>query len=83
MVALHCYEIGPDTVIARDPEDVRVVLVECYGDDALGDYKDDEPRELPEGKMLGVRDDDGVVTRKPVSEWIAENGRGLLCSTEF
>lgn len=114
---LHCYRIGPDTVVAYDEADARVVLVEMYGEVVEGEAC--EP--LPGDRELAICDYDApdafergcpclgwarenmtalaaVATRHahnghhpdcpvwcerlPVAQWIAQHGRGLLCSTE-
>ena len=80
-----------DWVIAADRADADSVLCEHYasardepltrdqlvreGLEVTGDWPDDKP--------LTITDDDGTKTTLLPAEWIAREGRGFLCSTEF
>lgn len=76
-----------DTVVAEDLADVRAVLVDLYGDS-------DEVTEMMNDGFLPVSDDTSITIHNvedvpankltlTATEWIAREGRGLLCSTEF
>ncbi len=74
-----------DWVIAESMDDANQVLCEHYQrtpekllEDELqvvGQRADDKP--------LTITDDDGTKTTLLPEEWVAREGRGFLCSTEF
>lgn len=82
-----------DTVIAEDLADVRKVLAEMYGDsdevteminDGFAPVADDQAITIvnvdetqADGRKMPVR------MTLTAAEWIAREGRGLLCSTEY
>ena len=90
---LHVFEIGPDTVIAYDVDDAWTVWSEQSGEDR-DDYETyDDPVLLPDDKTLSIWcDADGIAepngdgadtVERTCAEWIAREGRGFLCSTEY
>jgi hypothetical protein len=81
---LRAFTNGTDTVIARHLEDVRAVLVELgMSVEAAAAMLDEHWSEKSADQVVGIVDDAGVETKKTVAEWIAERGRGFLCSTDF
>ena len=93
---LRMFTNDTDTVIAKDVDDAWVVWSEHTGEDRE-DY--DDPygwswKEMPGTEELSIWCDsagdpdtpesDGVeLMAKTVAEWIAAQGRGFLCSTEY
>lgn len=73
-----------DTVVAVDLSDVKTVLVDVYGADYV-DYWDAGEWQEREDKPLTIANFDGHDNKATRSnaEWIASDGRGLLCSTEY
>jgi hypothetical protein len=83
-VSLHVWHDGYDWVVAESAEDA--VDVECdITSNRLSDYDPDEWQQLPDDKPLKIVDWDGNGTdrEQPCAAWVAENGRGFLCSTEY
>ncbi len=81
---LQIYENGTDTVIAHSPEDAVHAWEEANGvsyHDACAGGPDDWT--LTDGPLLRISDDDGGSETLTLDEWITEEGRGFLCSTEF
>lgn len=76
-----------DWVIAESAADARAVLNEHTGfpgDDDDQIPPEDEWEAEPDDKPLEIRTDDGRgVVKKTCAEWVAESGRGFLCSTEY
>jgi hypothetical protein len=76
-----------DTVVAEDLADVREVLVEMYGDsDEVTEMMNDWFVPVPDDKPITIHNLEDVPTSKltlTAKEWIAREGRGLLCSTEW
>lgn len=70
-----------DWVVASSPKDADAVCLEHTGDHP------DDPHEweaLEDDKTLAITDDwDGKITTRTAAEWVASNGRGFLCSTEY
>jgi hypothetical protein len=68
-----------DWVIASSPEDADAVCREHTGD------TDDDPHNwtvCADDHVLPIHTDDGTI-EKTCAEWVAEHGRGFLCSTEY
>lgn len=84
----YCID-GVDTFIARDLEDLSATIQEHYGDsweEMCGTHLFDTAREqLEPDKVLKIVNVpvEGETKTQTVAEWIAENGRGFLCSTEW
>ncbi len=78
---LRAWHNGAETVIAYHPEDASDVLAAH-----LGEKKEDycwtwlETTKSP--VTIKTDTDRGKVTQA-LAEWIAETGRGVLCSTEW
>jgi hypothetical protein len=76
-----------DTVVAEDLADVREVLVNLYGDsDEVTEMMNDGFAEVADDKSItihNIEDDPRSRLTLTAAEWIAREGRGLLCSTEF
>jgi hypothetical protein len=87
---MHVYTNDTDTVIAADLDDVRAIIEAHIGCtlEAEG-WSLDDWRMLPDDEIKTIRFDDevppGVEPRvtKTCAEWIASEGRGFLCSTEY
>lgn len=71
---------GTDTVIAYDKLDVWRVLWAHTGSYVESDL--DAFERLPDDCEKTITDD-GTRTTKTCREWIASDGRGFLCSTEY
>jgi hypothetical protein len=83
MAELHVWHNDCDWVIATDAEDARKVCAESCGM-LLTDVDPDEWEQWPNDRTLTIVEEDP--TRKTVKTcggWIAEHGRGFLCSTEY
>lgn len=79
---------GTDTFVANDLADVANVYFEHTGVTLEQEMLTlDDFRELPGDEMKTIcnLNDGGVDDKatKTCAEWAAENGRGLLCSTEW
>ena len=77
-----------DTVVAEDLADVQRVIEAQYGTTFEQEgWTLDEWGEVPDGEPITIRNvhDRGWDDKetKTAAEWAAENGRGLLCSTEW
>lgn len=74
-----------DWIIAADEADANAVLCEHYGytQEQLEEEHIQITSQWPDDKTLTVRDDDGVRAKLLPAEWIAREGRGFLCSTEY
>ena len=76
-------------VVAASQQDAIDMLVKTwYPDGGLGVeqfVRDDlvSVERLDDDNALTITDDDGVKVVKLAREWAAENGVGLLCSTEW
>lgn len=76
-----------DTIVADDLADVRKVLVELYGDsDEITEMMNDGFAEVSDDKSITINNVEDVPHQRltmTAAEWIAREGRGLLCSTEY
>jgi hypothetical protein len=85
MADLHCFSDDVDTVIAASVEDADAAYDEWAG----GDTGQERARwtQLPDDKPLTITVDPelnrGRRVTKTCAEWVASNGRGFLCSTEY
>ena len=92
-MAMHVYHDDCDWFVAADFEDLRKVKSEYLTGkpdepwDPHGDMGEPDDFEmLPDDKVISVLDEDGPKPgkhTKTAAEWVAANGRGFLCSTEF
>lgn len=85
---LHVFHDGQDWYIANDAADAHALRVAMY---------DGEPPEdagvleqLPDAEVVGVLcndfgrpDDHGTGIKKTAAEWVAQEGRCVLCSSDF
>lgn len=76
-----------DHVIAESEEDALAVLLEtgCYGSSA-DDLTETATvfERVPDDKVIAIDMQDGGPKQfKTAAEWIAQEGRGFLCSTEY
>lgn len=86
---LHVWHNGYDWVVAKDEADARAVEHEMIGDpcthddtcDCEGDGWDQVPDEAPLKIATGEDGAPPIVT-KTCAEWVKDEGRGFLCSTE-
>lgn len=81
-MALRVWTNNTETVIAESAADAQKVLEEQYGESYSEDLEwhvrpDDRPL-----KIMNFAGDDVAVT-KTNAEWIASEGRGFLCTTEY
>jgi hypothetical protein len=76
-----------DTVVAEDLADVRAALAEMYGDsDEVAEMMSDGFVPVPDDRAITIHNLEDVPGNKltlTAKEWIAREGRGLLCSTEW
>lgn len=82
---LRIYTSEVDFVIAASEDEANAALCKMYGVD-LGELLDTDLEVTgtwPDDKPLTVTDDDGRKVTKTGAGWIASEGRGVLCSTEF
>ncbi len=82
MSALKLWTNGADTYVARDVEHVLELYKQAQGVEYDADDCGEWELREDEGPFAITDEDGGKVTRTP-AEWIAENGPGFLCSTEF
>ena len=93
MADLHVWEDGDCVwVVAESAEDAAIAYAEfCGYDDPRGEIGKPGSDVVPENwsmvpdttSMKVARDDDGKdVTTQTCAEWVQENGRGFLCTTE-
>ena len=74
---------GTDFVIAESVEDARKYLIEYCGYSEEETDGEQDWYQIDNDKELKVSDElNSLSETKKVSEWIKENGRGLLASTE-
>lgn len=74
-----------DFVVAETPDEARRIVIERigYGEDDVPPVL--EWREVPPSDQFTIWEDhpgSGKRETRPVGEWIAAHGRGLLASTE-
>lgn len=83
MSDLKVWTNDTDTVIAADLADVKRVIADHYGSDEFDE--DDSWRLRSDERPLKIHNFDGNETAvtKTNAEWIASEGRGFLCSTEY
>lgn len=83
---LRVYENDVDTVIAYSPSDASDVYL-AHSLEKREDYPhlDDEWIEVPPDRVMRIHDyrGDGLVVEMTAAQFVADNGRGFLCSTEF
>lgn len=80
---LHVYKNeNIDWVIAASPEDANAVLVEMLGGDAT-DLAPSDWTLLPDHQQLTIRDECRGLERRTCAEWVAQEGRSFLGSTEY
>jgi hypothetical protein len=82
-----------DKVIAHGEADAWAVWTETTGMDPGEEFSEDPDeaiQELPADKVLriicdadGNPSDDGETISRTCAEWVAHQGRGFLCSTEY
>lgn len=83
---MHIYQNEvTDWVIAADEADANAVLREhyMYTQEELEEEQMQVTTMWPDDKPLRISDDDGTKTTLTPAEWIAREGRGFLCSTEY
>lgn len=80
--ALQVWFNGTDTVVAYSAEDAFAVWLEHSGERAEDYANEFERRDFLYLSIVDASGDGKTVT-KTRDEWIAETGRGFLCSTEF
>jgi|JI10StandDraft_1071094.scaffolds.fasta_scaffold79507_5 hypothetical protein len=72
-----------ELVVAASEEDAQAAIAEH-----IGDKPEDVARrawqEIPADRVIEIGTDDGRgVLKKTAAEWVASDGRGFLCSTEW
>ena len=75
---LRLWTNGFDTYVAESPTDIPAMHKAWNGYDMDADERDDEVITI-----ASPDDDGGPSVTKTAAEWIAANGPGLLCSTEY
>jgi hypothetical protein len=94
MSGYQVYKVGDaDIVIAESAEDARLVWCEVTGEDLEACYEEHEVTPVDPEKVIGIWcDKDGkiaepghgaAVARLTAAMWVAREGRGFLCSSEF
>ncbi len=82
-MSLSVWTDGEDWVVAESAEDATAIWTEHYGEPAeeLHWKRWDDVRTL----SVFDFDEDGNVHKvmRPCAEWIAQNGRGWLCSVNY
>ena len=82
-MSLSVWSDGEDWVVAESAEDATAIWTEHYGEPAEELYW----KRWDDGRTLSVFDfdeDDNVhKVMRPCAEWIAQNGRGWLCSVNY
>lgn len=83
MTELQCWTNGDDHVVAHSIEDIPDAYCVTIGE-VYDCFDACEWRLEPMDRMLEITEEDRtVVGHKTVGEWIAEKGRGLLCSVNY
>lgn len=87
-MTLHAYKGEVDWVVAESPEEAAILAQELYGpsSDPEGHDTPGHWTQVADDKPLAILDTEdpkGPKTTKTCAEWIASNGRGLLCTTEW
>ena len=83
---LHCYKDEIEWIIAESPEDASKIQASNIGEEASSP---DQFELIPEDSTLTIHSDEGefpegeTPSTKTIAEWIAWNGRGVLCSAEW
>lgn len=85
---MHVFTNGTDMVVAEDTDDAWAVWCAYLGGERREDYEGAwNWEQVEEGKLIkiGVEQNDGdvVVTEQTAREWVAADGRGFLCSSEW
>lgn len=81
MDELYRFTNDYDTVVAKDLDDAKAISRELFGE---MDTDQEEFRLIQDdAKFTIVVDESGKKETKTAAEWAKENGRGLLCSTEY
>ncbi len=78
--ALKVWHNGVETVIAYSAEDAAAALAELAGPPDSGE---DMPWHEFTKDPLTINDEDVGKVTKSLAEWIADTGRGVLCSSEW
>lgn len=86
--SLSLWSNGSDTYVARDAAHARELMGRHIGfpyEEDATPTEDWKPRVHVGPLLLAIEHDAAELTRetKTVDEWIAENGPGFLCSTEW
>lgn len=88
---LHCFRSYTDHVIAYDEEDAFAVIAETYGELDAADWR----KQVENGEWEWAKRDPAMLLKfneksdehpgveKTIGEWILQEGRGFLCSTEW
>ena len=87
MMKLSVYDIDGDTAIAYNEEDAYSVMAEYEGI-TVAESKATRENAIPtitsDDAVITVRsDEDGSDTTLTAAQWVAREGRGFLCSTNF
>src|SRR3954468_13083839 len=86
MAELHVWHDGQDWAIAESADEAARMVGEMTGDDDI--TGEDFEALAPDVKISvlcedGRPSDQGVGVEKTCAEWIAQEGEGILCSTDF
>lgn len=80
---LNVYKNETDWVVAESKEDASKVWCETSGAEFFDENWQGEWEMMDPASTISIIDDEGKKVTKTCQEWIAENGRGFLCSTEW
>jgi hypothetical protein len=84
---LHCFDNDYDTVVAYSKEDAQIVYHEYIGSSKMDECEIDDWDQISDDAVLKIDVEGNYnledVVSKTAREWILENGRGFLCSTEY
>lgn len=88
IAGLSVFTNDTDTVIARDLADVQVIVEAHYGATFESEgWELDDWSKIPDNKDITICNlhdgGEGDRATKTAAEWIAQMGRGFLCSTEW
>lgn len=87
MSELRVFTNGTDTVVAADLADAQRVVEAHHGVTFEQEgWSLDEWEEVPSDQLITIWDegyDALLYTSKTAADWVASDGRGFLCSTEY
>jgi hypothetical protein len=82
-MTLRLWTNGFDTYVAESPADILAMHKAWSGEDLDGDEQFIERTDAKITITIADAEPSRERVTKTAAEWIADNGPGLLCSTEF